>query len=374
MQLVKWMALGVFVTAVGVDPSAQNRLDTDTTAHPLSPDEKGGLEESGPYMVVPGHFKSPFPTGWTWGVVAGILVESPDRIYVYQRGILPALERYWRADGLPARDNTGINNRETELGKSLRREYILTVFDGQGNLIEHWKHLDAMHAEGSQAHRLRRNPWDPEKHVWLIDEGTPSQILKLTRDGKVVMRIGPDQIEHAQDIAFLPNGDFWCVQTRGNDKVIKFSKDGKRLAEFGKNGPGPGELNFGHAITIDSRGRIYIGEGGNSRIQVFDQAGKSLDIWPNIPFGAGSMAIDQRDRLWIADGDAHRIAGFDLSGKLLSHWGVAGMTPGRLYGVSQFDVDSAGNVYMVEVRGGRVQMFRPKKGADPNRLIGQLVQ
>lgn len=374
MGRVASLALGAFVVAAGAG-SAQNRLDVDTASHPLTTAEKGGIEESGPYMVAPDHFKPPFPAGYTWGVVAGVLAESPDRIYVYQRGILPALKQYWRGDGLPVRDNTGINNRESELGKSLRREYVLTVFDRKGNMIEHWNHLDALHGEGSQAHRLRRNPWDPDRHIWLIDEGMPTQILKVTRDGKVVMRIGPEHFGgRVQDIAFLPNGDFWCVETRGQDRVIKFSKDGKKLFEFGRTGSGPGEMTFAHAITLDSRGRIYIGEGGTSRIQVFDQTGKSLDIWPNIPFGAGSMAIDRKDRLWIADGDAHKIAGFDLNGKLLSQWGTAGVYPGRLYGVSQMDVDGEGNVYMVEVRGGRVQLFRPKKDADPNRLIAPFVQ
>lgn len=84
------------------------------------------------------------------------------------------------------------------------------------------------------------------------------------------------------------------------------------------------------------------------------------------------IAIDTNDHLWVV-GDTHRISGYDLDGKLLYSWGMAGMFPGQLYGVSQFDVDRQGNLYMSEVRGGRVQLFRPKKGADRQHLIGPLL-
>ena len=70
----------------------------------------------------------------------------------------------------------------------------------------------------------------------------------------------------------------------------------------------------------------------------------------------------------------HRIAGFDLDGRLLSVWGVTGLNPGQLYGVSAFAVDSQGNLYVTEHYGGRVQMFRPKKGADRKQLIAALLQ
>lgn len=171
------------------------------------------------------------------------------------------------------------------LGRSLRRERILTIFDGQGKLIDEWKHLDAMHPPGSAPHRLRRNPWDSEKHVWIVDVSPQrkehQKILKMTRDGKLVMKIGPEKFPASgpEDIAFLPNGDFWCVES---DRVVKFSKDGHQLMEFGKAGSGPGEIQSGHSISIDNRGRIYVAEARNHRIQVFDQNGESLDIWPNI--------------------------------------------------------------------------------------------
>ncbi len=367
MSLLKRMLSGALLAIVAVGASAQGRPAKDGIGnHPLSPNEKGGTGETGPYEVVPGHFRPNFPAGYTWGIVAGVYAESPDRVYVYQRGILPALKVSVDANGMPARDNLGPNN-----ANDMRREYVLTVYDRSGNSIAHWQHLDAMHGPGSSAHQIAVNPYDPEKHLWLVDAGeNGGQILKVTRDGKLVMRIGPGKeagCERPQDIAFLPNGDFWCVEGFDTAHVVGFSKEGKRLMEFGRSGTAPGEMMSPHSIAIDRGGRILIPEQEGDRIQVFDQNGRSVDIWPNIR-RPQSIAIDKNDVIWEV-GIPHRISGYDRNGRLLFSWGVAGGYPGQLFGGSQFDVDRLGNLYVAELRSGRVQMFRPKKGADPKQLI-----
>src|SRR5262249_2611756 len=157
-------------------------------------------------------------------------------IYVYTTGIVPAIEKPWKADGLPVRD-------VALMGKETRREHILTIYDGNGNLIEEWKDVDALHGPGAAPHRVRISPYDPEKHVWLVDEGQQAQILKFTHDGKLVMRVGPDKTKGTCDIAFLPNGDFWVIEgVQGGNRLAKFSKDGNLITEaVTKLGKGPGE-------------------------------------------------------------------------------------------------------------------------------------
>ena len=107
----------------------------------------------------------------------------------------------------------------------------------------------------------------------------------------------------------------------------------------------------------------------NSRIQIFDENGKYLDEWDNIrsPY---HILITQNQRLWVADGATNQMVEYDLNGKYLSSWGTWGTFPGAFWGAHQFSVDSDGNLYTAEVFGGRQQKFRPKKGADPAKLIG----
>ena len=58
--------------------------------------------------------------------------------------------------------------------------------------------------------------------------------------------------------------------------MVKFSKDGNFLKAWGKMGSGPGEFDTLHSLAMDSRGRLFVADRGNSRIQIFDQDGKFI--------------------------------------------------------------------------------------------------
>jgi hypothetical protein len=108
-------------------------------------------------------------------------------------------------------------------------------------------------------------------------------------------------------------------------------------------------------------------------MQVFDENGKFLEIWPNVrrPY---SIMLTEDQHLWIADGTTQKFTKFDLNGKLLYSWGTFGAFPGGFWGVHQFHTDSEGNLYTADVHVGRPQKFRPKKGANPANLIGRYMR
>ena len=57
------------------------------------PGARGGQDLTGPYDVDPDWPKPmsqlPNHQNWTWGAVQGIFAESPDRVFIIQRGELP---------------------------------------------------------------------------------------------------------------------------------------------------------------------------------------------------------------------------------------------------------------------------------------------
>ena len=77
---------------------------------------------------------------------------------------------------------------------------------------------------------------------------------------------------------------------------MKFSKDGKFIKAWGKRGSGPGEFDTPHSIAMDSRGRIFVADRSNSRIQIFDQDGKFIDQWKQFGRPSG-IFIDQNDKI-----------------------------------------------------------------------------
>ena len=367
MSLRKWIVVSFLAAAVATVTLAQ---------------EKGGEEETGPYEVV-ANWPQPLPghEGWTWGSTGGVFAETPDRVFVIQRGELPepAPPQGGYADAVASQGPAiyGAPGRAaTEGTPKIRWEHTILIVDRNGKITDSWTQWDKMWAGGRGPHKIKINPYDPQKHVWIIDDNL-HQIYKFTNDGKkLVMTLGERLVRgeddkhfgRPTDIAWLPDGTFFITDGYINTRVVKFDKDGKYLMAWGKPGKNPGEFNLPHSVAIDNKRRVYIADRTNSRIQIFDENGKYLDQWPNIrtPFHI-EMSSDQH--LWVSDGATMKILKYDLNGKLLNHWGTYGQFPGAMWGVHQFSVDQEGNLYTAEVYNGRAQKFRPRRDAARDRLI-----
>ena len=330
---------------------------------------KGGEDETGPYEVVSNWPQPLHNDGWSWGSVAGVWAETPDRVFVFQRGELEVLKEPIGGGGLPKRVATQAKPRW---------EHCLLILDRNGKLVDSWEqHNDKF----VRPHRVTISPYDREQNVWLVDDGA-HQILKFSPDGKKVLLTlgefkkpghGPNQFNRPTDVAFLPNGDFYVSDGYVNTRVAKYDKEGKFLFEWGKPGKGPGEFNLVHSIAIDvDRQRVYVSDRSNSRIQIFDLNGKYVDEWNNIrsPY---YVVMSRDGEVIVSDGVTQKMLKYDLNGKLLSSWGTFGPFPGGMWGPHQVSVDNEGSLYIAEVFNGRVQKLRPGPGADPKQLIGQTV-
>lgn len=126
---------------------------------------------------------------------------------------------------------------------------------------------------------------DPEGNVWTVDAGD-STIRKFTPGGKplLVVRVElPAKPKNAfcgaTDIAFAPDGSFYVSDGYQNARVLHYAAGGKRIREWGRAGDGPGELRVPHGIAVDGRGRVYVADRENHRIQWFTPEGRFLGMW-----------------------------------------------------------------------------------------------
>jgi NHL repeat-containing protein len=378
---------------------------SNSTATPAANQEKGGQEEFGPYEVVE-NWLQPLPDGpdgvkhegWTWGSVGAIYAETPDRIWIAQRGELPLPKdaKPWTPYGMLTPERTATGNDDgldatcqkvEKRGWERRYHHVIFVVDRNGKLVQSWPDHDKLFAApcGRGPHKIKMSPYDPEKHVWIFDDQL-HVIHKFTYDGKLVMTLGTkgqkgrDQgklFDRPTDIAWLPDGTFFISDGYGGKRVAKFDKDGKFLMEWGSapkdpSNPGPNEWNTVHSIAVSNDRRVFVVDRGHHRIQVFDENGKFLDMWTtgvrSLPY-AHLITTDQF--LWIADGGTNRIVKYDLSGHYLYGWGTGGAPWGQFNGPHSMTVDQEGNLYIAEVFNGRIQKFRPKPGADPAKVVGQ---
>jgi hypothetical protein len=405
--LTFFLTVIVAASAVFVSCSSPSNSPEAVTAAAAAPTEKGGQDEFGPYETVD-NWPQPLPDGpdgvkhegWTWGSTGAIYAETPDRIWIAQRGELPlpAGAKPWTPYGLlnPSRGNATGNadglsaTCETVPKRGWERRWHHSVFvvNREGKVVQEWPFMEKMFAQdrcGRGPHKIKMNPYDPEKHIWIIDD-QQHVIWKFTYDGKLVMTLGTlgkrgrdagVLFDRPTDIDWLPDGTFFISDGYGGTRVAKFDKDGKFLMDWGtkakdENNPGPNEFDTVHSIAISKDGRLFVVDRGHRRFQVFDQNGKFLDMFTT---GVNSSPyyhfISNDQFIWVGDGGTNRILKYDLDGHYLYGWGGRGGQRGQFNGPHQITTDQEGNLYVAEVFNGRVQKFRPKPNADPAKLVGQ---
>jgi uncharacterized protein (TIGR03663 family) len=154
------------------------------------------------------------------------------------------------------------------------------------------------------------------------------------------------------------------------DPYARGQRKAASVLSWGSQGTAPGEFTDPRGLAVDSGGRIYVADGNNHRIQVFDANGQFITQWGSQGAGPGQfqepwgVAVDQDGNVYIADTWNHRIQKFDAEGRFLLQWGTFGNTEGAivgqedvLYGPRDIAIDAAGNLYVTDTGNKRVMKF-----------------
>jgi len=174
------------------------------------------------------------------------------------------------------------------------------------------------------------------------DTGVPEDDWSSAAWKKVTHGGGPFNLP--TDIAFAPNGEMFMTDGYGNARVHKFSADAKYLFSWGEPGTAPGQFNLPHGVWIDRRGRVLVADRENDRVQIFDQDGKLLTVWPTELIGPAFFYVDDDDVVYIPEHNGGRISILTLDGERLARWGD-GPVHRSCHGIW---VDSHRDLYVVQ--------------------------
>ena len=202
-------------------------------------------QASGPYEAVDGWLKPFAEDGYAFGSPTGVFAESPDRIFIVQRGEIRLPDPV--PDGFTGYvGSIGLNALEAGENRVWRNSIF--IVDGDGNLIDAWTQWDEMFEGGAGPHKIKINPFDPDRKVWVVDE-TNHQVHAFSNDGsELVMSLGAggagDDETHfnrPQDVAFLEDGSIFVADS-DNSRVVKLDAEGSFVTSWGRAGERPGPV------------------------------------------------------------------------------------------------------------------------------------
>ena len=254
-----------------------------------------------PYQTITGWAK--LPEGRTWGSTSAVEIDKDGvSIWVAERcgqnsctgSDLPAILKFDANGNLVKSFGAGIMNFPH--GIYVDRDGNIWVTDGQDN-------------------RPRGRRGEPPPATPDPASIYGHQIFKFSPDGKLLLTMGAKggardtaYFWQPNDVLVAPDGSIFVVEGHSSAagsvaRLLKFDRTGKLIKTIGKFGPGPDEMDQPHALAMDSRGRLFVGDRSNNRILIMDQEGKLLDTWYQFSRPSG-IYIDAQDRIYVADSES----------------------------------------------------------------------
>jgi DNA-binding beta-propeller fold protein YncE len=284
------------------------------------------------------------PDRFEWGQMPGVAVDSRDQVYIFTRG-RPAIQ----------------------------------VYQADGTFLRAW---DMEDPRGAHFVRI-----DPAGNVWVADIRN-HVVCKYSPEGKLLLTLGQagrsgtdeSHFDKPTDMVILLAGDIFVCDGYGNRRIVHFDAKGRYIKQWGEAGSKPGQFALPHSIVADSKGRLYVADRENARIQVFDTEGKLLAVWADIitPWG---LHMTRGGEIWVCGSSRVRKEMPDEAGewvitppadqvvmKLSQEGEVLLRVPlvktevppgksGEVDWVHGIALDSQRNLYLTDIQGKRAQKF-----------------
>ncbi len=164
------------------------------------------------------------------------------------------------------------------------------------------------------------------------------------------------------DVDIGKGGNLYVVEG-GNHQVAVFDVSGSRTGTLGELGSDEGQLKSPLGLGISRKGEIYVADKGNKRLVMFAANGRFKRIIQLADEEGDDVvpvdvAVGPKGReLYVTANNSHKVLVFSTKGELLRAWGGEGEDPGQFRFPATIDIDAAGNVYVVDVLNARVQKF-----------------
>jgi sugar lactone lactonase YvrE len=389
-RLVQW---------VGVTAAVVAGLTVGGVAQSAKPNAGG---QKIPTFTYDPSWPKELPNKWIVGNIGAVWVDAKDHVWIAHR---------------PG----GTTNLSERFGLTGEAECCFPAppvieFDQAGNVVQAWglihdqkgaplgKQVSGPYPDGAWPTSEHGITVDHKGHVWVDSSTPPSSLLKLSRDGKLLLQIGKTQGKVNSDTVNLGGPTSMLVDAKTNEVFVADGYENRRIIVFdadtgaykrhwgaygkppveeqapstgavekmGKIDPAKRREQFDHVhcLAEDKGGLLYVCDRANDRVQVFKKDGtyvREVLVAPETRAFGSVMSVAfspdaAQEFMYVADGANHKVWIYkrETLELLGAYAGLgAGRGGGQMLVIHTMGVDSKGNLYVGEtIPGNRIQRFR----------------
>ncbi len=306
--------------------------------------------------------------------------------FIYERSI------YSTADVVKEDKNAGLRRMltgEIKSGEGLAKPYGVAVFHGRvfvGDTQQ--RTVEVFDIPGQRSFKIGDNDdqgklgtpmgldVDGKGNLYVVDSRAKlvqvydvdgKHLRTLLADGKSFVRPSGIAVDAAGTRIYVV--DTGGVDSDAHRVRVFDAQSGKHLLDIGKRGSAPGELNLPRDVSIGKDGLLYVVDGGNFRVQVFNPDGKFVREFGTIGRRSGQfsrpkeVATDPDGNVYVVDSAFGNFQIFNPAGALLLAVGSRSERDGMAKYMlpSGIAIDGDGRVYMVDQFFRKVDIYRPAK-------------
>jgi len=331
------------------------------------------------------------------GKARGVLVFPPppdEPRFTYERTI------YSAADVVPDSSDSALRRfvtGESRSGEGLAKPYAIAVHQGRIFVSDSaerfvkvfdWPQGRFFRIGEEEPGRLMKPlgiDVDRNGNLYVADASLRS-ILVYDRDGKYLRKIGGEKmfdrlssVSVDATASHLYVVDIGGVQSENHRVRVFDPANGNHLFDFGKRGKEPGEFNLPRDIAIGKEGQLYVVDGGNFRVQVFDGDGKYRQAFGTVGRQMGNfarpkeVATDREGNVYVADAAFGNFQIFNPDGDLLMFVGGRSEVdgPAKYMLPSGIFVDEDGRIYFVDQWYRKIDIYRPMTLKPEDGFLGK---
>lgn len=161
----------------------------------------------------------------------------------------------------------------------------------------------------------------PDNHILVVDADNHC-LQRITSKGDPLERVGQrsagakdeNELKYPYGVAVDKRGKVFITDT-GNNRIQVLNPDLSLSHKFGEKGNGNGQFNCPVGIAVDQDGCVYVCDRDNARIQKFSNNGSYM-----CQFGQGALKIpfyvtvDCNNLVYVTDHKAREVVVFDVNG------------------------------------------------------------